>query len=180
MKSLRRIGLLLAILVAAMGVVLPASTATAEPYCGITWGSGTKTSLPSATAGAEMVGLRAGQHDCYDRLVFDFNGPATGFWVSYVDTVTEDGSGTPIPLRGGARLSITVHAPAYDEHFNPTYTYANRSELVNVTGYQTFRQVAWAGSWEGTTMVGLGVRARLPFRVFTLPNQIVIDVAHRW
>ena len=45
-------------------------------------------------------------------------------------------------------------------------------------GYQTFRQVAWAGSFEGATTVGLGVRARLPFRVHTLPDRIVIDVAH--
>ncbi len=175
---MRRTGLLLAILIAVMGVVLPASVATADPYCGITWGSGMKSAWPTATG--QMVGLRAGQHDCYDRLVFDFNGSTNGYWVSYVDTVTEDGSGTPIPLRGGARLSITVSAPAYDESFTPTYTYANRSELVNVNGYQTFRQAAWAGSWEGTTTVGLGVRARLPFRVFTQPGRIVIDVAHRW
>ncbi|WP_460392833.1 AMIN-like domain-containing (lipo)protein [Actinophytocola sediminis] len=175
---LRRTGLLLAVLVAVMGIVLPASVATADPYCGITWGSGAKTASPTTTG--EMVGLRAGEHDCYDRLVFDIDGSANGFWVSYVDTVTEDGSGTPIALRGGARLSISVHAPAYDESFTPTYTYANRSELVNVNGYQTFRQVAWAGSWEGTTTVGLGVRAHLPFRVFTLPGRIVIDVAHHW
>ncbi|EWC59406.1 hypothetical protein UO65_5352 [Actinokineospora spheciospongiae] len=42
------------------------------------------------------------------------------------------------------------------------------------------RQLAWAGSWEGTTDLGLGVRARLPFRVFTLPGHVVVDVAHRW
>jgi hypothetical protein len=56
---------------------------------------------------------------------------------------------------------------------------------VNVTGYSTFRQVAWAGTFEGQTTVGLGVRARLPFRVFTLAgpgsgSRLVIDVAHRW
>jgi hypothetical protein len=58
--------------------------------------------------------------------------------------------------------------------------YANRAELVDVTGFQTFRQVAWAGSFEGTTSVGLGVRARLPFRVITLADRIVVDVAHFW
>jgi hypothetical protein len=51
---------------------------------------------------------------------------------------------------------------------------------VNVSGYRTFRQVAWAGSFEGVTTVGLGTRARLPFRVFTLPGRVVVDVAHRW
>ena len=57
-----------------------------------------------------------------------------------------------------------------------------------MAGYSTFRQVAWAGTFEGQTTLALGVRARLPFRVFTLdgvPNsgdtpRVVIDVAHRW
>jgi hypothetical protein len=48
--------------------------------------------------------------------------------------------------------------------------------------------VAYAGSFEGSTTLALGVRARLPFRVFTVagtPNsddtpRLVIDVAHRW
>jgi hypothetical protein len=45
--------------------------------------------------------------------------------------------------------------------------------------------VAWAGSFEGYTRIGLGVRGRLPFRVFTLDgpgagSRIVIDVAHFW
>jgi hypothetical protein len=68
-------------------------------------------------------------------------------------------------------------------HGSPAYTPANRAELANVAGYQTFRQVAWAGSFEGYTSVGLGVRARLPFRAFTLAgpgggSRLVIDVAH--
>jgi hypothetical protein len=73
-----------------------------------------------------------------------------------------------------------VHVPANDVAGRPTYRYANARELVNVAGYRTFRQVAWAGSFEGYTTAGLGVRARLPFRVFTLPGRLVVDVAHRW
>lgn len=124
--------------------------------------------------------MRAGRNDCYDRLVFDASGPIDGYIVSYVDTVFEDPTAVPVPLRGDAKLSITVIAAAYDESGNLTYVPANRTELVDVTGFQTFRQVAWAGSFEGTTTVGLGVRARLPFRVFNLPNRIVVDVAHFW
>jgi hypothetical protein len=168
---------LLAVAALVVVVVAPA-TATAAPYCGITWGSLAKSATPTVTG--DMIDLRAGSHDCYDRLVFDFTGNSDGYHVQYVDQVYEDGSGRLVPLRGGAKLRIITNSPAYDQWGNPTYTFANRGELVNVTGYQTFRQVAWAGSFEGQTTVGLGVRAQLPFRVFTLPNKLVIDVAHVW
>jgi hypothetical protein len=169
---------LIAAAIVAMTVVVPVSASAASAYCGITWGSAEKNA--PWTAATELVNIRAGRHDCYDRLVFDFRGTTQGHHVTYVDEVTEDGSGRPVPLRGAGKLQITVGGPAYDQDGNLTYTFANRAELLNVTGYQTFRQVAWAGSFEGTTTVGLGVRARLPFRVLTLPNRIIVDVAHFW
>ncbi|MBB4910175.1 AMIN-like domain-containing (lipo)protein [Actinophytocola algeriensis] len=174
---LRRSGLLVSLL-AIIFALIPAATASAAPYCGITWGSTAKSANPTATG--NLTNVRAGRHDCYDRLVFDTTGPANGYWVSYVDVMHEDPTGAVVPLRGGAKLSVTVQAPSYDMSGARTYFYANRAELVNVTGYSTFRQVAFAGSFEGSTTVGLGVRARLPFRVFTLPNRIVVDVAHFW
>jgi len=90
-----------------------------------------------------------------------------------------------VPLRGGARLDIVVDGPAYDDNGKPTYVPANPRELVAVTGYRTFRQVAWAGSFEGRTTIGLRVGARLPMRVFLLADpgsgsRVVIDVAHLW
>jgi hypothetical protein len=179
---LRRTGAVITALAAMAGVMLataPASASpTTAPYCGIEWGSGTKTGPQSM--GTPLVDIRAGRHECYDRLVFDVPGAAGGYWVSYVDQVTEDATGDPVPLRGGAALQLTVYSPAYDQNWNQTYVYTNREELVNVTGFRTFRQVAWAGSWEGTTSVGLGVRARLPFRVTTLDDRVVVDVAHAW
>jgi hypothetical protein len=58
-------------------------------------------------------------------------------------------------------------------------------EAVNVAGFDTFRQVVDSVSWEGQTQIGLGVRARLPFRVFVLTgpgagSRLVIDVADNW
>lgn len=169
---------MLAAVVVMFAGLVPTGSAVAAPYCGITWGSVAKSANP--TQSGNLTGLRAGRHACYDRLVFDVAGPVNGYWVSYVAQVTEDPTGDPVPLRGGARLSVTVQAPSYDHNGVATYTYAKEAELVNVAGYQTFRQVAWAGSFEGTTTVGLGVRARLPFRVFTLPGRVVVDVAHFW
>ncbi|WP_018682404.1 AMIN-like domain-containing (lipo)protein [Actinokineospora enzanensis] len=166
---------------ATLTVALPTAAPAAVTACESGWGSLTKTAAPS-TAGP-VTNIRSGRQDCYDRLVIDLSGTATqGYYVQYVPEVTMDGSGKPVPLRGGAFLQIVVYSPAYDDNGNLTYHPANWTELVDVTGYQTFRQASWAGSFEGTTTVGLGVRARLPFRVFTLtgPSRVVIDVAHSW
>jgi hypothetical protein len=177
-------------LLAAMGVIGPASAAT-SPYCGLTWGSSPK----AADAGSEtslVTGVRAGRHDCFDRLVVDLRGGRDttfgSYEVRYVPIVLADGSGKPIPLRGEADLQVVLRAPSYDEDGNATFTPADPQEMVDVSGYSTFRQVASAGSFEGYTTIALGVRARLPFRVFTLAGvpqsdrgpRLVIDVAHRW
>jgi hypothetical protein len=175
--------LLAAVLVAAtVGMVSPAA-ATAGPYCGIHWGS-----LPEThgeMSQAPLVSVRAGRHPCFDRLVLDLRGKADGYRVEYVSAVRSDGSGEIVPVRGGARLQITLQTPAHDANYNPTFRPANRNEVVNVAGWRTFRQVVFDGTYEGITTLGLGVRARLPFRVFTLDgpgsgSRIVIDVAHRW
>jgi hypothetical protein len=78
-----------------------------------------------------------------------------------------------------------VHASAVDDDGSPTYQPANAASAVNVAGFATFRQVVFDGTFEGQTVIGLGVRARLPFRVFSLAgpgagSRLVIDVAHRW
>ncbi len=174
---------LIAILMAVGSALVAPVPASAAPYCGLVWGSLAKTD--SAMSQAKVTNVRTGQHYCFDRLVIDLNGPVAGYTVRYVPQVTQDGSGLPVPLRGQAFLQVTVNAPAYDDNGNSTYSPANPNELTDVSGYQTFRQVAWAGSFEGYSSLGLGVRARLPFRVFTLTgpdtgSRLVVDVAHFW
>ena len=158
-------------------VAVPAASgtgvATAAPYCGITWGSLAKTSAP--LAGGRVHGVRAGRHACFDRLVLDMTGRPPGFDVRYVSTVYSDGSGFPVPVAGGARLAVVAHKGS-----------TSVPSMPSVAGYSTFRQVRWAGSFEGYTTIALGVRARLPHRVFTLydastnRSRLVVDVAHRW
>jgi hypothetical protein len=179
---------LAAVAVSILGLVGPAAAAT--PYCGITWGSQPKQSGDgSGPAGSFVTGVRSGQHECFDRLVVDL-GEAGGFSdydVRYVPELQADGSGQLIPVRGGAVLQVVVRVPSYDE-YGSTYYPANPSEVVDTTGYATFRQVAWAGSFEGSTTLGIGTRARLPFRVLVLEGppgsgqdmRLVIDVAAHW
>jgi hypothetical protein len=179
-SSFRLLVLALTAALAALVIAVPAQATT--PYCGITWGSLAKTGpTVDPIPGAAVVAVRAGQHDCYDRLVLDVRGVTTlGTWQArYVGSVTEDPSGRPVALRGGAFLQISVGA---------TQGYRSSRELAPVAGFRTFRQVASAGSFEGVSSIGLGVRARLPFRVLTMTGipgstdgvRVVVDVAHAW
>lgn len=158
----------------------------AQPFCGIWWGSLAKTQTLNDDPGT-LSNVRSGRHACFDRLVLDVaDVPGNlGFDVRYVDVLRAPGSGEEIPLSGGADLQVILHSPAYDEDGHATYLPADPDRVVNVRNYDTFRQVAWAGSFEGQSTLGLGVRARLPFRVFVLDGpgdgaRLVIDVAHKW
>jgi hypothetical protein len=170
------------VLFVGLGVTAPLA-ANAAPYCGISWGSTAESRAGMSTA--PLTDLRAGRHSCFDRLVIDLDQQVAGYSVSYVSAVHRPGSGSVVPLAGGADLEVVVNAPAYDEQGSPTYDPSRPDTAVAVSGYSTFRQVAFAGSFEGETTIGLGVRARLPMRAFVLDgpgndSRLVIDVAHRW
>ncbi|PXA67894.1 AMIN-like domain-containing (lipo)protein [Cryobacterium arcticum] len=176
--------LILSALMGAIFLTSGGTAATAAPYCGITWGS-----LPDSQSilspEAAVSNARAGEHECFDRFVVDVTGDIRGFDVRYVPAVVQVGSGQPVPLRGPADLRVITFANPYDTHGTVTYDPAVDSEAVNVTGFDTFRQVAFAGGFEGQSTFGLGVRARLPFRTFILDgpgdgSRLVVDVAHKW
>jgi hypothetical protein len=179
-----------AVAVTTLALSAPAEATTTQS-CAVTWGSLAKQGPGSGpVTGAMLSNVRAGRHACYDRLVLDIRGTSAlrSYRAEYVRQVTEDASGRPVPLRGGAFLQIVVGASDHTPSGTLTYTPANRRELVGVSDFSAFRQVAWAGSSEGISSVGLGVRARLPFRVFTVTGipgsstgtRVVVDVAHSW
>jgi hypothetical protein len=189
---MRRIGAALAVLILA-GATLgtagsaasaaPAEGSRAAAACPTGWGSGAK---GGAAVGADhLQDIRTGKHECYDRIVFDVpgGGDQIGYYVKYVDRFHADPSGKYIPVAGGAILDIRVGAWSYDlEAGVPTYPGAVGEPLpgVKISGYSTFRDTRFGGTSEGQTQVGLGVRARLPFRVIQMDDRVVVDVAHSW
>lgn len=173
-----------------MLTTIPMAPAQAAPYCGITWGSmmksgGTLVDLP-------IVNARVGRHDCYDRLVVDLGAGHgdVGYFVYYSDGLRQPGSGDLIPTAGGATLTVHVLAPGYDMYGRPSTPWTLNQHVVTPSqftagGFRTFRDLVWAGTYEGESTFGLGVRARLPFRVFRYDppccgSRLVIDVAHQW
>jgi hypothetical protein len=185
-KLIRPLILALALAGAPAVAVASASSATATTCATTTahWGSQPKSITRLSTA--PITNVRAGRNTCFDRMVVDLRGRAAGYSVRYVSQVLNQGQGAVIPLRGGAKLEVVILDPDYDINTGTsTYHPANRRELVNVTGFSTFRQIAYGGSSEGYTTIALGVRARLPMRVFILngpgtSSRVVVDVAHHW
>jgi hypothetical protein len=160
------IALAVTALAASVTVVAAQSPARATG-CSVGWGSTAKS--VTSTTHRTLMAVRAGRHACYDRLVLDLDRGGEGYRVRYVGAVHDQGRGAVVPLRGGAFLQVDDQSQA-----------TRRPTMPGVAGYTTFRQVAWGGSFEGYTTIGLGVRARLPFRAFRSDNHLVIDVAHHW
>jgi len=165
---MRRIILLLIGVLLLLGLTALVSPTAHAATCPTGWGSLPK--VNGASSQGHITSVRAGTNECYDRLVFDINGPVTGWSVQYVDKVFAEGTGAVLPVTGGAKLEVVVRS------------LSDTNRMPSVSGFPTFRSVVYGGSFEGQTTVGLGVRARLPFRVFSLtnPSRVVVDVAHHW
>lgn len=191
MVRIRRACATLALVGATVGVAaVPAGaaqvatprTTTQATTCPTGWGSLAKTDTGATVA--SVTNVRTGRHTCFDRMVVDVPGAGSGvgYTVQYVERLYQDGSGRHIPVAGGAVLEVRVAAPAYDPETGAA-TYPGRVARplpgVDLTGYRTFRDTRFAGSFEGDTQIGLGVRARLPFRVQQLDDRVIVDVADR-
>lgn len=166
--------------------------AASAPFCGIYWGSLPKSS-DAALSDGQLTNVRTGQHDCFDRMVVDVQGRVGGYTVNYVEGTPAPGNPNGLYARGGANLVIFVNNRVVPQPppSHATTAVQNPDEVTDVTGYRTFRQVRELlyGPNGPDGLVGdsfaIGVRARLPFRVFTLDgpgssSRLVIDVAHRW
>ena len=165
-----------------VGVAAAAPAAAANRHaaaCATNWGTNAKHRGPtSGTVATRVLAVRAGRHGCFDRLVIDLSGGRRPpFSAQYVRHIVAQGSGRVLHMRGHAFILINVRGPG-GAHYP-----SNAVNLTSVSGFTTFRQVRGAGSFERITAIGLGVRARLPFRVLELGSstagwRIVIDVGH--
>jgi hypothetical protein len=139
---------------------------------------------------APLYLVRVGKHPCFDRVVFDVNGPdPVGYLVRYVPVVTADASGKPVPVAGAAALQVVVRAPFLgtdQQGHQPGRTPPKvGDDLVApraVAGWSSLREVAFAGSFEGQTTLAVGVRTKLPFRVSATGGggyrHVIVDIAH--
>ena len=158
-------------------VGLALSSVPAQADQGAPSSTKTRTAARSPQPTPHVTDIRTGRHAAFDRVVIDLKGSAPGYTVGYVRQVREDGSGKAVETRGHADLLIRLSpANAHHENGSPTYQGPNRFTV----DYPALREVAFAGDFEATVSIALGVRSKSGFRVMTLaePTRIVVDIAH--
>ncbi len=126
----------------------------------------------SSAGGSGIADVRVGGNEGFDRFVVEFEGDIGAYFVSYVDQVTQDGSGAVVPVEGTAFLQVSLNGIP-NEPSTPQQTIeADLTGLIQVVG-------AGAG-FEASVSYGLGTAQAAGFRVFTLtePSRLVVDIAH--
>lgn len=134
---------------------------------------------------ALLTAVETGRHEGFDRIVWTFDGATPAYRVTYVDRpITEDGSGTPIDVRGDAMLQIIL-TPASGtdlsgEEVRKIYEGPERID-GSASGTSVVEEVVLTGDFEATLSWVIGLDRRAPFTVTELsdPTRIVIDIASR-
>jgi hypothetical protein len=161
-------------------IVAPATTAPAGSGCA-PFGTLATVTYNAAEPPSGLVGtdIRAGAHDCYDRVVIEFgpHGPGTtfpGYDVHYTSNpVTGDGLNS-VTVKGGAALRVRVNAWMP----NPDSSgYSGPSDIIAATTTHVL-EMHQVDNFEGVTVWAIGIDEARPVRVTRLdsPARLVIDV----
>lgn len=98
----------LSVMLVVVGVGSVGTASAAAPYCGITWGSLAKSG--DKASATPLGNVRTGRHECFDRVVFDFDGSANGYRVEYVSELRSDGEGRRPSVAGNAIVRVVLKA----------------------------------------------------------------------
>lgn len=133
----------------------------------------------SGDARVTVSDIRVGRHDGFDRVVLEVGGEGRPGWdIRYVDEASSQGSGDPVEVAGDAVLQLTVTGAGYP--YDTGVEEFPMAETVSAPDTEVVTEVAFDGTYEGTSVVFVGTQARAPFRIYLLegPTRVVLEVAH--
>ncbi|MCQ4119768.1 AMIN-like domain-containing (lipo)protein [Rhodococcus tibetensis] len=155
------------------------STALGSEAAPIPTDASPKSSESSGSAKLTVTDIRIGQHEGFDRVVYELGGTGTPGWrVQYVDEAVQDGSGKSIPMSGNGILQVLIDGSAYPFD-SDVEGYAGPNPLPGQPG-GTVTEVNGALVFEGVTQSFIGVtQPDRPFTVSSLsgPTRMVVDIA---
>lgn len=153
----------------------PAGSASAAGFAG-GFGTGPVSGpgrVVAPAAGPVFVSaVSVGRHAGFDRVVFRATGGLPPWQVRYVPSVSQDGSGAPVPLLGAADVLVVLQGTSW--------TTTPSAQPTLTPGFPGLRQVRGAGEFEATLSYGIGQATKAGIRVFALtaPDRLVVDVRH--
>jgi hypothetical protein len=134
-----------------------------------------------------LVAVRIGTHQGYDRITFEFKAPEpnpggdAGIPRYEIRTAKpphyEDPSGLPLEVNGNSFVGIVFHgASGVDFEGRATYT----GPKVVRAGFDNFVEAVRSGDFEATLSWILGVRRQTCWQVHELhnPDRVAIDIPH--
>lgn len=133
------------------------------------------------TPASLLTVIRVTEQPGFERIVFEFDGLAPAYDVSYVDQVHHDPSGAVVALEGDAFLLVRMPGATLDTAFQESNPADARSYPGPQRIHPQLRQVkdvAVAGDFETVLSFGIGMDHRAPFRILRLadPSRIALDV----
>jgi hypothetical protein len=154
----------------------PSPTATAAPQPTAQLPAGftcADASGGSEQAGSNVVGVRIGQHDGYDRLVIEFSGAIPSYKVQLRSgtSFTDSPRGQTVTLNGTNGVLVVVH---------PVFNWTSYSGPVAFKpDFPILREARQIENFEGYQQWALGIQGTPCLRVTTLasPSRLVVDVA---
>lgn len=157
------------------------ATTTAETTTDPLAGAGTSivvaTSTAKTTALLERVAV--GQHEGYDRVVFQFRGDGLpGYRIQYVEPpLQEDGSGNPVDIAGNAFLVVRME-PASGFDLNTGEGQIVYKGPKRLPGASVVKEVVRTGDFEAVLTWAIGLESKTPFKVTTTssPSRLIVDL----
>lgn len=163
----------------ASSVVAGTTSAAAEDEGSIPTDTSPKTSPASEGAALTVTDIRVGEHDGFDRVVYELGGEGTPGWqVEYVDSAVQDGSGRPVEVGGQAILQVRIDGSAYPFE-SKVEPYSGPDPVPGIPG-GVISDVNGSLVFEGVTQSYIGVSEKgRPFSASALsdPPRLVVDVA---
>ncbi len=151
----------------------PEPTASLEPFaCSLPVESG------GTTDRAQLTDVRVGQHDGYDRIVFEFEGGIPPYTISEsTPPFTEDPSGLPIEVEGSYVWQIVLNGGT---KMTPdgSSSYDGPTDLT--PGFDKLVELVEGGDFEALSTWYAGMSADSCIRVMNLDGvpRLVIDIEH--
>jgi hypothetical protein len=127
----------------------------------------------SEQAGSNVVGVRIGQHDGYDRLVIEFSGAIPSYKVQLRSrtSFTDSPRGQTVTLSGTNGVLVVVHPVLNWTSYSGPFAFK--------PDFPVLREARQIENFEGYQQWALGIQGTPCLRVTTLasPPRLVVDVA---